>query len=51
MTLLSIVGCPTPGRFGKNCSLLCPENCNCDVIDNTCVECTPGYKGYLCYEG
>nr|XP_022303343.1 multiple epidermal growth factor-like domains protein 11 isoform X4 [Crassostrea virginica] len=36
--------------YGENCSLLCPENCNCDVIDNTCVECVSGYKGHLCYE-
>ncbi|XP_022306996.1 uncharacterized protein LOC111113196 [Crassostrea virginica] len=47
---VEVYGCPTPGRYGENCSLLCPENCHCDVIDKTCVECVPGYKGHLCYE-
>nr|XP_022304174.1 delta-like protein A isoform X1 [Crassostrea virginica] len=47
---VEVYGCPTPGRYGENFSLLCPQNCNCDVIDNTCVEYVSGYKGHLCYE-
>ncbi|XP_078316886.1 uncharacterized protein LOC144620379 [Crassostrea virginica] len=47
---VEVYGCPTPGRYGENCSLQCPENCNCDVIGYTCEECVSGYKGHLCYE-
>lgn len=48
---LSIIGCPTPGFYGYNCSLPCPQNCqegHCDIENGTCLGCIPGYKGPEC---
>lgn len=41
-------GCPEPGYDGKNCSLLCPENCQddqCYAVNKTCLSCVAGYIG------
>uniref|UniRef100_A0A8W8P1I4 Multiple epidermal growth factor-like domains 10 n=1 Tax=Magallana gigas TaxID=29159 RepID=A0A8W8P1I4_MAGGI len=46
-------GCPTPGYYGENCSLSCPQNCqegHCHIEDGTCLRCTYGYKGPTCNE-
>lgn len=44
-------GCSTPGIYGENCSLPCPNNCqesHCDIVDGTCLGCNDGYKGQKC---
>ncbi|XP_056002947.1 receptor-type tyrosine-protein phosphatase epsilon-like isoform X2 [Ostrea edulis] len=44
-------GCPTPGVYGENCNLPCPQNCQerrCKIGNGTCLGCIPGYKGYFC---
>ncbi|XP_065925913.1 multiple epidermal growth factor-like domains protein 11 isoform X2 [Magallana gigas] len=48
-----VYGCPTPGYYGENCSLSCPQNCqegHCHIEDGTCLRCTDGYKGPTCNE-
>lgn len=52
--LNAFVGCQTPGFFGENCSIPCPQNCqedHCNIVDGTCLGCTPGYIGSECDEG
>ena len=47
-------GCPTPGRYGADCSLPCPENCKsgfCDIVEGSCLGCIDGYTGTLCDKG
>ncbi|XP_078330374.1 uncharacterized protein LOC111112521 [Crassostrea virginica] len=40
-------GCPSPGYYGENCSLECPQNCQdgyCDILD----DCSFGLYGSNC---
>ena len=46
-----MLGCPVSGRYGQNCSIPCPQNCQngyCDIVDGTCLECLSGYTGQKC---
>ncbi|XP_056002114.1 protein draper-like isoform X1 [Ostrea edulis] len=46
-----VYGCPTPGVYGENCDIPCPQNCqerHCDIVTGTCLGCIPGYKGSFC---
>nr|XP_034321094.1 receptor-type tyrosine-protein phosphatase epsilon-like [Crassostrea gigas] len=48
---LEVYGCPTPGFYGEDCSLPCPQNCqegHCHIVDGTCLGCVPGYTGPIC---
>ncbi|XP_034321248.2 uncharacterized protein [Magallana gigas] len=48
---VEVYGCPTPGYYGYNCCLPCPQNCqegHCDIENGTCLGCIPGYKGPQC---
>ena len=50
-TVYTLAGCPTPGVYGDNCSLLCPRNCQqdrCDIVEGTCLGCILGFKGDRC---
>ncbi|XP_062608098.1 cell death abnormality protein 1-like [Saccostrea cucullata] len=50
---LEVYGCSTRGFYGEDCDLPCPENCQerrCDIVNGTCLECRPGYKGKQCEE-
>ncbi|XP_065924918.1 receptor-type tyrosine-protein phosphatase alpha [Magallana gigas] len=40
---LEVYGCPTPGYYGENCSIPCPQNCFCHIINGTCLDCVAGY--------
>lgn len=45
------LGCSDQGKFGENCSMLCPSKClksRCDITNGTCFECTVGYLGPTC---
>ena len=47
----TLSGCPTPGMYGKICSLPCPQNCQqgrCDIVEGTCFGCIVGFKGAKC---
>nr|XP_022309660.1 multiple epidermal growth factor-like domains protein 10 isoform X2 [Crassostrea virginica] len=44
-------GCHTQGRYGENCSIPCPQNCQegrCDIVEGTCLGCINGYHGPRC---
>nr|XP_022307239.1 uncharacterized protein LOC111113335 isoform X2 [Crassostrea virginica] len=48
---VEIYGCRTPGWYGENCSIPCPQNCQegrCDISEGTCLECINGYGGPRC---
>nr|XP_022304924.1 multiple epidermal growth factor-like domains protein 11 isoform X2 [Crassostrea virginica] len=47
---LKVMGCSTPGLYGYNCSIPCPDlNCrNCHTYWGRCWDCKPGYQGYRC---
>ncbi|XP_078330532.1 uncharacterized protein LOC111111990 [Crassostrea virginica] len=47
---LRVLGCSTPGYYGYNCSIPCPDlNCGyCDLSYGTCRGCKPGYQGHHC---
>uniref|UniRef100_A0A8W8P1I7 GAIN-B domain-containing protein n=1 Tax=Magallana gigas TaxID=29159 RepID=A0A8W8P1I7_MAGGI len=48
------VGCPTPGYYGFNCTIPCPDvNCGyCHIETGTCQGgCIPGYRGHQCELG
>uniref|UniRef100_A0A8W8N951 protein-tyrosine-phosphatase n=1 Tax=Magallana gigas TaxID=29159 RepID=A0A8W8N951_MAGGI len=43
--------CSNLGVYGSNCDIPCPDNCRerrCDIINGTCLECTPGWMGENC---
>ncbi|XP_078328062.1 uncharacterized protein LOC111112519 [Crassostrea virginica] len=43
--------CPSPGYYGENCSLECPQNCQdgyCDIVEGTCFGCSHRYIGPRC---
>lgn len=42
---LTVLGCPTPGFYGENCSLPCQQNCHCHITEGLCTGCFPGYIG------
>uniref|UniRef100_A0A8W8NYI3 Uncharacterized protein n=1 Tax=Magallana gigas TaxID=29159 RepID=A0A8W8NYI3_MAGGI len=49
--MVSLKGCPTPGYYGEDCSLPCPQNCqegHCHIVGGTCLGCVPGYIGPTC---
>ncbi|XP_065942716.1 multiple epidermal growth factor-like domains protein 11 [Magallana gigas] len=48
---VEVYGCPTPGYYGINCTIPCPDvNCGyCHIETGTCQGgCKPGYKGHQC---
>ncbi|XP_056002092.1 multiple epidermal growth factor-like domains protein 10 isoform X2 [Ostrea edulis] len=47
---VEVYGCPSPGYYGTDCSLSCPDvNCKyCHIETGACQGCNPGYKGYRC---
>ena len=48
---LHLTDCPSPGYYGDNCSLKCPQNCHdgyCDSMEGTCPACKPGFIGPRC---
>nr|XP_022309955.1 uncharacterized protein LOC111115489 [Crassostrea virginica] len=50
---VEVYGCPSPGYYGENCSLECPQNCQngyCDIVDGTCLACAHRYIGPTCEE-
>ena len=53
LRFFELSGCPSPGYFGKNCSLPCPQYCQeglCNITDGTCKGCVLGYYGANCSE-
>lgn len=51
---IEVYGCPNASYFGENCSTPCHQNCledRCDIVDETCLGCIPGYTGTTCYTG
>ncbi|XP_078328494.1 uncharacterized protein LOC144623747 [Crassostrea virginica] len=48
---VEVYGCPSPGYYGENCSLECPQNCQdgyCDIVEGTCFGCSHRYIGPRC---
>nr|XP_022307879.1 platelet endothelial aggregation receptor 1-like [Crassostrea virginica] len=48
---VEVYGCPSPGYYGENCSLECPQNCQdgyCDILEGTCFRCAHLYIGPTC---
>ncbi|XP_062572549.1 multiple epidermal growth factor-like domains protein 10, partial [Saccostrea cucullata] len=48
---LEVYGCPSPGLYGENCNIRCPQNCqdgHCNIVDGTCLGCVEGYRGSRC---
>ncbi|XP_078330382.1 uncharacterized protein LOC111112904 [Crassostrea virginica] len=46
-----VTDCPSPGFYGENCSLDCPQNCQngyCDSVEGTCLACKRGFIGLRC---
>ncbi|XP_078330393.1 uncharacterized protein LOC144624461 [Crassostrea virginica] len=49
--LINTLGCPSPGYYGGNCSLECPQNCQdgyCDIVEGTCFGCKHRHIGSRC---
>ena len=49
--IITVTGCPSPGFYGENCSIPCPHNCHCHIVEGTCLGCLPGYRGVTCNDG
>ena len=52
--MITVTGCPSPGVYGENCSVPCPQNCqegHCHIVEGTCLGCIPGYRGVTCNDG
>ncbi|XP_078330369.1 uncharacterized protein LOC144624440 [Crassostrea virginica] len=50
---VEVYDCPSPGYYGENCSLDCPQNCQdgyCDSVEGNCLACKPGFIGPRCME-
>ncbi|XP_078328402.1 uncharacterized protein LOC144623721 isoform X1 [Crassostrea virginica] len=50
---VEVYGCPSPGYYGENCSLECPQNCQdgyCDIVEGTCFGCAHRYIGPRCQD-
>ncbi|XP_078328421.1 uncharacterized protein LOC111112518 [Crassostrea virginica] len=50
---VEVNGCPSPGYYGGNCSLECPQNCQdgyCDIVEGICFGCAHRYIGSRCQE-
>nr|XP_022309509.1 platelet endothelial aggregation receptor 1-like isoform X2 [Crassostrea virginica] len=50
---VEVYGCPSPGYYGENCSLECPQNCQdgyCDIVNGTCFGCAYRYIGPRCQD-
>lgn len=48
---LEVYGCRDYRRYGDNCVLWCPPNCQerrCDIVTGHCLGCIPGYQGMNC---
>ncbi|XP_078328505.1 uncharacterized protein LOC144623749 [Crassostrea virginica] len=48
---VEVYGCPSPGYYGENCSLECPQNCQdgyCEIVEGTCFRCAHQYIGPTC---
>nr|XP_022289935.1 platelet endothelial aggregation receptor 1-like [Crassostrea virginica] len=48
---VEVYGCTSPGYYGENCSISCPQHCKdrrCHIVEGTCFECVDGYKGSTC---
>nr|XP_022303551.1 laminin subunit alpha-2-like isoform X2 [Crassostrea virginica] len=51
---VEVYDCPSPGYYGENCSLECPQNCQdgyCESVEGTCFACKPGHIGPRCTQG
>nr|XP_034311830.1 receptor-type tyrosine-protein phosphatase epsilon isoform X2 [Crassostrea gigas] len=51
---VTVTDCSNLGVYGSNCDIPCPDNCRerrCDIINGTCLECTPGWMGENCTTG
>nr|XP_034311837.1 receptor-type tyrosine-protein phosphatase epsilon-like isoform X1 [Crassostrea gigas] len=51
---VTVTGCSAVGVYGVNCDKACPNNCQegrCDIINGTCLGCTPGWVGEYCTTG
>lgn len=47
-------GCPNASYYGDNCSTPCNQNCFegwCDIVDDSCLGCVPGYPRLTCDTG
>ncbi|XP_065922546.1 receptor-type tyrosine-protein phosphatase epsilon [Magallana gigas] len=48
---VTVTGCSSSDVYGENCDKVCPDNCQerrCDIINGTCLSCTPGWLGVHC---
>ncbi|XP_052684164.1 receptor-type tyrosine-protein phosphatase epsilon-like isoform X2 [Crassostrea angulata] len=46
-----VTGCSSSGVYGENCDKVCPGTCQyrrCDIINGTCLGCSPGWLGARC---
>lgn len=54
LQMFMVIGCPSLGFYGENCSIPCPQNCLkglCHIEQGTCLGCQKGYRGDVCYTG